>query len=255
MGRLIDRILLNALGAALCYLVYVNAFGSVPLACALAFVSMLLTRRAAAGARKWAASLPWTRRREAGKRATVWLEALARLPEGEARAAVEALLEGLYPGGLEGVALELAQRPTACPPLNAAELYSRWQGHRADARLLVVCTGKAEAGAFALAESLTDPPARLLDGDSLRAALARHSELLPPEDPSPSKRRSASKLPFRLPLVPRERIPRCLLTGLGLVLGYALLGHPLYLLAGLALLLLSGLALRRKRAPARLFAE
>ena len=251
MGKKIDRIFFGALGAASFFLLYLGAFGSIALACALSFCSCALVRKLLSGLSARFKLSPPAKKRALRARISVLLEDWARLPQTEAEFAMRPILEALYSEIAEAdTRLIPVARPACCEALDAAACFALWQAHRDASRLVIACTGRADPSAFALVRTLDSPQARLLDGPLLAAALERRPDLVPDAapDPTPAARR------FRLRrLIRRETVPRCLLTGLSLTLGYLLFGHPLYLLSGLTLLLLAGLGLKRQRLPQRLF--
>ena len=248
MGKIIDRVIGRTLTAVAFYLIYVNAFGSIPLACGLAFISCLLARRLAEGLRAALARTSLCRRQVVRRRIAAGLERWARMPEAQARAELWDVLGRLYPDEVDPhLDLVVASRPAGCSPLRASECFALWQSHRDAGRLLIVCTGRAEPEAFALAQSLDAPRTRLLDGRQLSGALLKRPELVPE---APSMHSPRRRMRRRLG---REYVRRSLFMGLSLLAGYALLGRALYLAAGLALLGLAGIGLRRPRRPERLF--
>ena len=253
MGGKIDALARCLLGAALFFALYVRAFGSIPAAMGLAFVSCALGRHLGNGLRERLPRAPWTRRRELRKRALACLEAWAMLPDAELRGAVENALAALYPDAA-GSELVVLPRTAACPPLDCGECLALWRARRGEERLLIVCTGDADPRAQAFVRTLENPAVRLLERAQLAEGLARLPRLLPEKPVAAAPRSGVCRLRLlSLLKVPRARAARCLASGLGLLLGYALLGRGLYLAGGLGLILLAGLALRRKRLPERLF--
>ena len=245
MGKALDRLCAALLIAAALFLFFQAAFASPLLAGGLALVCLLLLARLL----RRLPVPPWRRRRQREARAAGLLERWSRMPEAEALEEVRSALAALYPDPpLDPTELILEPRPRCCPALSAGEVFSLWRACRDAERLLIVCTGSIEASAFALAEALSQPRLRLLDRAQLLPALARHPELLPDADAA-----ACAPLRPRLPRLHRAQLPRCILAGLGLILGYMIQGRWLYLFTGLALLLIAGLSLRHRAPPAGLF--
>ena len=249
MGKRVDRLVLGLLTPILYYLFYLSAFRAVVPACLLAFVSAALTHLLAGRLRTRLANGRRAVLRANRRRVAALLNRWALADEDDARAEFLPLLRALDPDApWSDVTLAFDARPAGCPPLDADSCLALWRAHRSAKRLLVVSTGKANADAIALAQALESPPVLLVDAARFTAALEKRPELLPPVEEAPAPRRR-----LRLPAVFRAAVPRCLLTGFGLVFGYAWFGNPLYLLVGLALLLLAGLTLKKKRLPDKLF--
>lgn len=237
MGKRIDRAALHVAAALALYLFFAAAFRNVWAAAACALCAMLCLRRALSGL---TGRLPQREKRRARARAEVERWALLDIQAAEKEA--RALLEKAYPGQTEGAEFVMALRHPQGPTLDISALLDLWRG-RADGRLIVVTTARADPAAHACAAKLTQPAVCLVDAERLCALLGK----FPP---------AASEAPPRRRLriaVSRERAPRRLLFGLLLLLMYLLLGNPLYLGASLLTLLLAALGWKKPPVPRRLF--
>ena len=238
MGKKIDRAALHVLAALTLYLVFAAAFRNIWAAAACALCAMLCLRRVLSGL---TGRLPQREKRRERARAEVerWALLDAATAEKEARA----LLEKAYPGQLEGAEMAVALRHPQGPPLDASVLLDIWRG-RADGRLIIVSTARADAAAHACAGKLAHPAVCLIDAARLGTLLEKFPP--PREKSAPSRRRLHIS-------VSRERAPRRLLFGLLLLLMYLLLGNPLYLGASLLTLFLAALGWKKPPVPRRLF--
>ena len=238
MGKRIDRAALHVVAALALYLFFAAAFRNIWAAAACALCAMLCLRHALSGL---TGRLPQREKRRA--RALAEVERWALLDMQAAEKEARALLEKAYPGQTEGAEIVMALRHPQGPPLDISALLDLWRG-RADGRLIVVATARADPAARACAAKLTHPAVCLVDVERLCALLSK----FPPaasEAPPPRRRLRIA--------VSRDRAPRRLLFGLLLLLMYLLLGNPLYLGASLLTLLLAALGWKKPPVPRRLF--
>ncbi len=241
MAAFIDRIAFTSLAAAGLYLFFLNAWGSIPLAAALAFVCVALGR-------KLIASRP-RRRLASAARVREELLRLAGLPDALAQAELTVLVQKRWPG--EAFTLTpVLKHPEAT--LTSGDLLNAWKANREAARLVVAATCPAEPRARVYARELRSPDVAVVDSRAL-ARLLRRS--LPPEAPAPrvSARRKLRRLAAR---IATARVsPRNALLALSLLALYMRGAGPLYLFGALALLAHLGVAIAQRRVGRSLFEE
>ncbi len=248
MGGVIDKIVLNVLIAAGYYLLFMAAFGSIPLACGLSFLCSALTHKLLHGLRCRMRSSRRTQKKDLCRRISMLLDAwtLSEAPHGS----IQNAIRQLYPECTETqTSIHILPRPSACPPLESSDCFALWQEHRKEERLLIVCTGRVSSAASSFAQTLSSPRVRILDRALLAAALEKHPELVPEMqiDSAPSRRKHVHLH------VDRKHAPRCLLSGTMLLAMHFLLGNVLYLLIGTTLVTAALLSFRRARTPEKLF--
>ena len=214
MGMRIDALALRAILLCGAYLLFVNAWHSVPLACALTFLCVILAGWILRGR---------PRRRRVSARAR--LLALARLDEAEAEAILSPLLRARHPGQ-EFELCQILKHPSAT--LNAGDVLGAWKRKRGEERVLLAATCPADAEARAFARTLARPAVTLFDGAAL-ASLLRDWDPGESVDPLPRPR-----LRERLASALRRPIPAKLaILGPALLALYLLRGQAGYLFAGL----------------------
>ena len=248
MGGFIDKITLNTLIAVGYYLLFMAAFGSIPLACALAFVCSALTHKLLCGLKCRIQGGRRMQRKALRRRIDALIDewTLSEPPHGQ----IAETVKKLYPECAEDdTAVCILPRPAACPPLEGGTCFDLWQAHRREDRLLIVCTGRVSPTAFTLAQALSAPRVRILDRSLLAAALEKRPDLVPETQPKSAPLRR-KRIRFS---VDRKHAPRSLLSGTMLLAMHFLLGNFLYLLIGLALITAALLAFRRARIPEKLF--
>lgn len=241
MGKRIDRAVLWALCAAGFYIFYLNAWGSIPLACLAAFVSCALLRRLLSRVR-----LPH-RMPAVQARAALWR--VAALSDAEAEERLAALARWRWPG--ESFRLTpVLKHPEAT--LSSGDVLNAWKANREAGRLVIAATCPAEPRALYCARRLKDPAVAVLDSRALIRLLRAPGapQVAEPATPLPLFRRLGDAL--HRACMARAK-PRNALLAAGLLLLYLLRGNPLTLLAALALLWQLGAALIARRAPGRLF--
>ena len=238
-GRRIDELAFGGLAAAALYLFFLNAWGSIPLACGMAFACAALLRGL------YRAKPP--RRAASAARVRGALMRLAGLPDAEAQQALEALVRGRWPGE-DFTLVPVLKHPESA--LSAGDILNAWKANRDAARLVVAATCPAEPRALAYAHGLREPAVAVVDSRALGRILRRS---LPPEAPPP-RVRLVDRLRRLAARVASSRVtPRSPLLAAALLLYYLRGGSPLCLPAALALLAHAGVALAQRRLGRRLF--
>lgn len=231
MGKSIDRIVLTALLAAALYLLFLQSFRSVWLACVLSFVCSAMIVRRVLRAPRCA--------RMTTAQASALLERWAYGPDDEAEAHIAGLLA---PG--EGCKLVYLPRHPAAA-ISMSDVFSAWKAHRRESRLILAAPCRADGRAKTFARTLQEPAVEIADAPRL-AALIRRSGLEPPHVPPFSAwfarlRLAVCALPERRPW------KQSALYGLLLIPVYLITNNPAYLFLGLAALFLAGVSLRLRR--------
>ncbi len=246
MGNIIDTIVFSALAAAGFYLFFLNAWGSVPLAGALAFACV-------AAGRRLVKKRP---RRASLARVRGELLRLAGLPDAQAQAELAALLHWRWPG--EDFALApVLKHPEAT--LTTGDLLNAWKANRDAAHLAVAATCPAEPRTLAYARQLTDPAVAVVDSRALSRILRRTLPAEAPRNSASGNSTLAARLRARFAVWPsllaRRVRPRNALLAAALLALYLRGASPLYLFSALALLAHFGVALGQRRVGRRLFEE
>ena len=235
MGRAIDRWVLRAALGCGAYLLFLNAWGSIPLAGALTLAcGGLLCAALKKG--------PLPRRRSASE-ARAALQRLAAMTEPEAEAELAPLVRGRWPG--EDFALRaLLKHPSAGAGAN--DVLALWKSNRGTARLVIAATCPLDARAAAYARSLSEPLVAVLDA----GALLRLLRDAPSDAPAPPLgqriRRGIEGFSARLA---RPAEPRFIFFALALLALYLRTGRLMCLLGALwvAFRLGAGMALGRPK--------
>lgn len=239
MGRIIDRAVFSALAAAGLYLFFLNAWGSVPLAGALAFVGVAAGRKA----------LSRRPRRASLGRVRAELLRLSGLSDAQAQAELATLVHWRWPG--EDFALApVLKHPEAT--LTSGDLLNAWKANREATRLVVAATCPAEPRALAYARQLEGPAVAVVDSRALSRILRR---TLPPDGEPRRIRRPLSRVGMAF-LPHGQRVsPKNAMLAAALLTLYMRGASPLYLFAALALLAHFGVALGQRRVGKRLFED
>ena len=243
MAHIIDRTVLNAGMAAGYYLFFLNAWGSIPLACAAAFAGCLLTRFAARGL---ARRRPLTR-----SQARERLTRLAEMDDAEAQAVLASLLRRRFRGEEYSLAVAL-KHPEAT--LSSGDILSLWKANRGVRRLVIAATCPCEPRALAYSRELRQPCVAVADGPRLQRIMRRDAWA---QAPSPAPREPfINRLRRAGSRVAAARVsPKNALVAAALLALYLVGGNPLNLAASLALLLHMGIAVINRRLGPRLFDE
>ena len=220
-GKVIDRAAFTLLFTTALYLFFLNAWRSIPLACALAFIACLL--------------LDYVIRRRPVRMRLNLVEAehmlyrVACLPAEEARALLEPLARATLPGAERDFHLVL-KHPDAA--LNVNDLFTLWKETQGREAVILAATCPADARALAYAEDLRNPRIEVLDRRRLVRLLRDHPLALPEEAAPPRSLKARLRGAARRLLGEPPR-PRQLLLAAGLLAGYCLGGSFLYLPFGL----------------------
>ncbi|MBR1820205.1 MAG: hypothetical protein IJ769_01140 [Clostridia bacterium] len=239
LGRYIDQIVFGGLFATILYLFFLNAWGSIPLAGALAFACVALGR--------WLLKRRPTRPRASSARVQAELLRLAGLSDAEAQAELTELVRARWPG--EAFYLTpVLKHPEAT--LSSGDVLNAWKANRDAPRLVIAATCPAEPRALVYARELRAPAVAVVDSRALSRILRRH---LPAPTPTPrvSLRQRLRRTATR---IATSRVtPRNPLLAISLLALYLRGGNPLCLFASMLMLAHLGVALIQRRAGRRLF--
>lgn len=228
MGRIVDRLALLAALACALYLLFLHAFGSPALACALAFACCV-------------PAVQFGRRfhgRMSARQAAAVLERWAYGPDDEARAQIGRLIEA------DETPLVYLPRHTSAS-VSAGDVFSAWKAHRGEAKIALASPCHADGKARAFARTLREPAVELADAARL-IPLIRRSDIAAPR--APGLRGALKRLRLSVASLPDRRPWRQnALFGALLLAVYLPTGNPAYLLLALAALLLAGIAARPRR--------
>lgn len=229
MGKWIDRTVLTALIAAILYLLFLSAFGSIIPAAGMAFICCALLIHA--------------RRGKSGRmtkhQAQMILERWAYGPDEEARIQIEALVVDSEP---DAKLVYLPKHPTAT--LSISDAFNAWKANREANKLILATPCYADGRARTFSRTLQQPNVILFDTSRL-IPLIRKSSLSAPR--SPSGRRLLARLRIALSELPSRR-PwyKSLAAGIGLMLVYLLSGNAAYLILATSMLFLAGVSIRSR---------
>ncbi len=241
MGKRIDRAAGLLLAAAGMYLFFLNAWQSIPLACALSFVGSALlghlVRRHPG------------RERMSLRQARCELLRIAGLPDPEAAQALEALVRSRYPGE-DCRVVPAVKHPEAS--LNCGDVMNLWKANRGPGKIAIAATCACEPRAALYARELRDPQVAVVDRRMLERAL-RGTDA--PEVPSPPFRDALRQWPrrvFRIAASRRPR-PRDALIAVLLLGMYLVNGRTLYLFSALGMMFWLGVRRIQGRGRRHLF--
>lgn len=248
MGKKIDGFVLGAAAAVLMYLYFQRAFANRILAGALALLGVFVLRRGFRLLGGLISRCGFLKRRRLRRLANGTVLKLASLPEEEALAGVQALVEKCYGGEFE---IALVQNHPGLR-LREEQLFELWKARQGGQRLVVCATCRADPACRALAATLKEPKLAIVDSETICQMIAEHPELFPIEQSAPTRARlrlmSLSSLIFN-----RKSAPRNLLLAASLTLIYVFGGGISYLVCGMALLFIVFASLHRRPRPAKLF--
>ncbi|MDO4865580.1 MAG: hypothetical protein Q4C10_03415 [Clostridia bacterium] len=237
LGRRIDRAALPLLAAAALYPFFLNAWRSIPLACAATFACVMLIRRL----------LGRPRRGLNRTAARTELLRIAALPDAEAADVLRELIEARYPGEVFALFPALKHPETS---LSSGDVLAAWKANRGAARLVIAATCPCEPRAACYARQLADPEVAVVDSRLLLRLLGRRASPVTEPRAVPLRRRLAGWFAFA---ASRPIQPRNLLLAAVMLAVYRLNGNPMYLFAALPLLLQLAAALRHRRFRRTLF--
>ena len=241
MGKWIDRGVLFLLGTAALYLFFLNAWRSIPLACAATFVCDALLRRIVVRRPP--------RKQLTRRQAEAELQRISRLSDDEALAILGPLLKRRYPGE-EYRLVPALKHPEAS--LSGGDILALWKANRDAARVAVAATCCCDPRAALYARELHDPQVAVMDRRQLARILRSCGDpasAIPPTEKPP--RNGLRHLLCRVAAQP-VRLRDALAAGLALIL-YLIGGSVLYLFCALAMLFRLGRGLIQSRGRARLF--
>jgi len=242
MASFIDRSALSLLGAAAYYLFFLNATGSIPLACGAAFACTVLSRMLLRG-------LPIIPRATAAQ-ARAELMRIAGLGDEDAGKALEALIQRRWPGEPFRLAPVL-KHPEAT--LSSGDVLNAWKANRDAERLVIAATCPCEPRAAVYARELGNPVVAIMDSRKLTQLL----QALPAEQlPRLPRRRPGTILRKLWIGVESSRFsPKSALLALSMLGIYSLTGNGWYLFPALAVAAHAGIALIRYGSVRRLFED
>ena len=226
-GRVIDRAVLTVLGSAALYLYFLNAGFGIPLSCLMAFAAASLAR--------WLIRRRPRRYRWTAAQAGAAVDAIARMPDEEAAAALHALLDPAHPPSCH-VLIPLPRHASAA--VTQGDVFALWRAHRGEERLLIAATCPAAQAATDLAATLSAPSVAIADRKTLVRVIRRTGQFVPPEVPRTPIRHRLRRAAATL--VGRRARPSTFLYGLGLLATYLLMGKPACLFAGMLVLACAG---------------
>lgn len=242
MASFIDRAALSLLGAAAYYLFFLNATGSIPLACAVAFACTALSHMLLRG-------LPVVHHATAAQ-ARAALMRIAGLDDEAAGSALEALILRRWPGEPFRLAPVL-KHPEAT--LSSGDVLNAWKANRDAERLVIAATCPCEPRAAFYARELRNPVVAIVDSHRLKRLLRTL-----PADQLPRPPRYSPKATIRRLWAGLESTrfsTRSALLALWMLGIYSLTGNVWYLFPGLAVAAHAGVALIRHGSGRRLFED
>ena len=242
MAALIDRTALGLLGASAYYLFFLNAWGSIPLACGAAFICAALSR--------WLLrSLP-VRRHATAAQARTELLRIAGLDDPAAAEALGTLIHRRWPGERFRLAPVL-KHPEAT--LSSGDVLNAWKANRDAERLVIAATCPCEPRAALYARELSEPAVAVMDNGRLTRLL----RALPAEAlPRPPRRRLGDGFRALCAGMATARFtPRSALLALAMLGCYLWTGSGWYLFPALFVAAHAGVALMRNGSGQRLFEE
>jgi len=240
MAAFIDRTALGILGATAYYLFFLNAWGSIPLACGAAFACTVLSRWLLLG-------LP-VRRRVTAAQARAELLRIAGLDDANAEMALTSLVKGRWPGERFRLAPVL-KHPEAT--MSSGDVLNAWKANRDAERLVIAATCPCEPRAAVYADTLRDPVVTLVDSRRMTRLLRTlPAERLPPAPrPKPGQRLRA----LWAGLTSARFSPRSALLAMAMLACYLWTGNGWYLFPALIVAAHGGVALVRNGRGRRLF--
>ena len=237
LGSRIDRTVLPLIAAVALHPFFLNAWRSIPLACAADLTCVALIRRLLNRPRKGIGT----------GLARAELLRIAALPDDEAETVLRELIEARFPCESFATAVAL-KHPEAS--LSSGDVLAAWKANRGKARLVIAATCPCEPRAACYARQLTEPVVAVVDSRMLLRLLKKSSPRAEAPCRIPPRKRlagwfaSVSTRPIR---------PRNLLLASVMLAVYHFRGNPVYLFAALPLLLQLAAALRHRRIRRALF--
>ena len=242
MASFIDRVALSLFGATAYYLFFLNAFGSITLACGAAFACTALSRMLLRG-------LPIIRRATAAQ-ARAELLRIAGMDDEAAGKALGILVRRRWPGESFRLAPVL-KHPEAT--MSSGDVLNAWKANRDAERLVIAATCPCEPRAAVFARELRSPVVAVMDSRRLTRLL----QALPADQLPRSPRRSPGSVARQLwaGLESSRFSSRSALLALSMLCIYSLTGNGWYLFPALAVAAHTGVALIRHGGGRRLFED
>lgn len=240
MALFIDRAALTLLGAVAYYLLFLNAWGSIPLACGAAFACTALSRRLLSG-------LPFAHRASAAQ-ARAELLRIAELEDAIAEDALTGLIRRRWPDECFQLAPVL-KHPEAT--MTSGDVLNAWKANRDARRLVIAATCPCEPRAALYARQLQRPAVAVVDSRGLTRLL----RALPADQlPRPPRRRPGDGFRQLWAEFGSARFqPKSALLALVMLGCYVLTGSGWYLFPALAVVAHAGAAMIRNGIGRRLF--
>ena len=240
MGKRIDRALLGMAAATVLYLFFLNAWGSIPLACGTAFGGCLSLDHIL--------RMHPIRKHVGARQARAELLRIAGLPDDEAQVVLSTLVRMRYPSEVFSL-FPVLKHPEAS--MSSGDVLSAWKANRSAARLVVAATCPCEPRAALFARELSDPPVAIVDSRTLlRILRSRPADSLPTpprECPEARLRRLAARA------ASAKVSPGNVLIAAMLLATYLATGNPYSFFCAMLVLGHLGIALIQRRAGSSLF--
>lgn len=250
MARKIDLIALTLTASAALWLIFMDAFGSIPIAAILTFITMISLR-------KIIFAIPWSnfsRPRRAKQAAANSLKNLTLKDPAEARREIAEIIKKSYPGEKQPYSLSIILRHPSGQPITPDEIIGEWKSRKSSHRLVIAATVKASKESLSLCESLENPKIRLIDAPGLISMLAKQNPD-PKKAPTAPKRTLKKRLSSIFAAASRARPGKCSLYSILMALLFFLTASPAYLAACLVLIFIAAIALKHRSLPKTLFPE
>lgn len=240
LAESIDRAALGLIGAVAWYLLFLNAWGSIPLACGLAFLCAALSHALLRG-------LPRVRRATAAQ-ARAELLRVAGLDDASAERALTALIAERWPEERFRLAPVL-KHPEAT--MSSGDVLNAWKANRDAERLVIAATCPCEPRAAFYARGLRSPAVAVMDSCRLTRLLRALPAGRLPTPPRPGFRDALAGL-WANAVAARPSL-RSAVLALALLGSYLVSGNAWYLFPALAVAAHTGAGLIRHGAGRRLF--
>lgn len=249
MGRKIDLIVLTAALAAGLYLLFMGAFGNIPIAVLCSFASVVCLRRLIS-------RLPIIRisRRQKRRAAAEMLEKLTFSNDDDARREIISLIASAYPSEAADICVRVVLRHPTGTLLNADDVIAQWKSCRDCPRAVIVSTVSANSAARAVAEGLAAPKIRIIDAPQLISIIASTMTDVP-KPAAHAKRSLRARADGFIRAASGARVGKCLSMGALLSVLFLLTASPAYLAAALILFFIVGVALKNRARARTLFAD
>jgi len=151
-GKYIDKAVLTALLATASYILFLNLWNSIPLACAVSFILCVLLRKVSHAK---PAHFKCTH-----AQAEAELMRIIAMNDEDAREAIEKLVRRKYPQE-EFILTPYIKHPSSS--LSVGEVFAQWKKHRGCKHVLIAATCASDARAVMYARELTEPRIAVVD--------------------------------------------------------------------------------------------